>query len=79
MMKKLQLLSVAVMLLLSVKMNADVIKINNLNLLNPDVRKCLKEASANDGWELKSIYANSDEKLVFVFSKGNDDKVYTSK
>tara|TARA_R110002049_G_scaffold285400_1_gene466273 strand:- start:19057 stop:19296 length:240 start_codon:yes stop_codon:yes gene_type:complete len=79
MMKKLQLLSVAVVLLFSVKMNADVIKVNNLNLLNPDVRKCLKEASAQEGWDLKSIYTNSDDKLVFVFSKGKDDKVYTSK
>lgn len=77
--KTLQSLSVAAMLLLSVNMNADVIKINNLNLLNPDVRKCLKEASAQEGWDLKSIYTNADDKLVFVFSKGNDDKVYTSK
>jgi hypothetical protein len=79
MMKKLQLLFVAFMLLLSVNISADVIKINNLNLNNPDVRKCLLEASAQEGWELKSIYSDSDEKLVFVFSKGNDDKVYTSK
>jgi hypothetical protein len=79
MMKKLQLLSLALVLLFSVNINADVIKINNLNLLNPDVRKCLKEASAQEGWDLKSIYTNADDKLVFVFSKGNDDKVYTSK
>ncbi|WP_157757653.1 hypothetical protein [Pseudalgibacter alginicilyticus] len=79
MMKKLQLLTIASMLLLSAQMNADVIKINNLNLNNPDVRKCLKEASAQEGWDLKSIYTNSDDKLVFVFSKGKDDKVYISK
>ncbi|ALJ05488.1 hypothetical protein APS56_10320 [Pseudalgibacter alginicilyticus] len=78
-MKKLQLLTIASMLLLSAQMNADVIKINNLNLNNPDVRKCLKEASAQEGWDLKSIYTNSDDKLVFVFSKGKDDKVYISK
>lgn len=78
-MKKLQLLLVAFMLLLSVNISADVIKINNLNLNNPDVRKCLLEASESEGWDLKAIYADSDEKLVFVFSKGNDDKVYTSK
>jgi hypothetical protein len=77
--KTLQLLSIAVVLLISANVNADVIKINNLNLNNPDVRKCLKEASAQEGWDLKSIYANADDKLVFVFSKGNDDKVYTSK
>lgn len=79
MMKKLQFLSVAFMLLLSVNMNADVIKINNLDLNNPDVRKCLLEASENEGWDLKAIYADSNEKLVFVFSKGSNDKVYTSK
>jgi len=78
--KKLQLFCVAVVLLLSAKVNADdVIRINNLNLFNPDVRKCLLETSAKEGWELKSVYMNSEEKLVYVFSKGNDDKVYTSK
>lgn len=79
MMKKLQLLSVAFMLLLSVNMNADVIKINNINLLNPDVRKCLLEASKSEGWDLKAIYSDASENLVFVFSKGDNDKVYTSK
>lgn len=78
--KKLQLFCVAVVLFFSVKVNADdVIRINNLNLLNPDVRKCLIESSKNEGWELKSVYMNSDSKLVYVFSKGNSDKIYTSK
>lgn len=78
--KKLQLIVVAMILLLSVKVQADeVIRINNVNLNNPDVRKCLLEASKSEGWELKSIYTNSDDKLVFIFSKGNNDKVYTSK
>lgn len=78
--KKLQLFCVAAVLLFSVKMNADdVTRINNLNLLNPDVRKCLLETSKHEGWELKSTYMNADDKLVYVFSKGNDDKIYTSK
>ena len=78
--KKLQLFCVAMVLLFSVKVKADDVKrINNLNLLNPDVRKCLLDASAKEGWELKSVYMNSEDKLVYVFSKGNDDKIYTSK
>jgi len=69
----------AAVLLLSVKVNADdVIRINNLNLMNPDVRKCLLETAVNEGWELKSTYLNSEEKLVYVFSKDSVDKVYTS-
>ncbi|WP_370477519.1 hypothetical protein [Tamlana flava] len=78
--KKLQLFCLVAGLLLSVKVNADDVKrINNLNLLNPDVRKCLLESSKNEGWELKSVYMNSESKLVFVFSKGESDKIYTSK
>ena len=78
--KKLQLFCLAAGLLLSVKVNAnDVKRINSLNLFNPDVRKCLLESSKNEGWELKSVYMNSESKLVFVFSKGDDDKIYTSK
>lgn len=77
--KKLQLFSAAIVLMLSIKMNADTIINSDLNLYNPDVRKCLIEASQSEGWELKSIYMNSEEKLVYVFSKDNDDKIYLSK
>ena len=65
--------------MLSIKMKADTIINSDLNLYNPDVRKCLIEASQSEGWELKSIYMNSEEKLVYVFSKDNDDKIYLSK
>ncbi|MBJ6368224.1 hypothetical protein [Snuella sedimenti] len=77
--RKLQLLPLAIALLLSVKVSADdVTRINNLDLNNPDVRKCLIEASKSEGWDLKSVYLNSEEKLVYIFSKGKNDKVYTS-
>lgn len=78
-MKKLQLLFVAMMLLLSVGVNADTIKNSELNLNNPDVRKCLLEASKKEGWVLKSVYHNSKKELVMIFDKGNDTKIYTSK
>ncbi|MFG6685447.1 hypothetical protein ACGK9U_02605 [Mariniflexile sp. HNIBRBA6329] len=77
--KTLQLLAAAMMLLLTANVNADTIINSDLNLYNPDVRKCLLDASKIEGWELKSIYMNDDKKLVYVFSKGNDDKVYLSK
>ncbi|MEP5340183.1 MAG: hypothetical protein ABJL44_11245 [Algibacter sp.] len=77
--KKLQLLAVAIMLLLSFNVKADTIKSSALNLNNPDVRKCLLEASETDGWKLLSVYLNADEKLVMIFDKGADSKVYTSK
>lgn len=77
--KKLQLLSVAIILLLSVNVKAETIVNSELNLFNPDVRKCLLDASANEGWELKAVYMNSEDQLVYVFSKGDDDKVYLSK
>lgn len=77
--KKLQLLAAAFMILLSINVNADTIINTDLVLENPDVRKCLLESSKNEGWELKSIYTNEENKLVFVFSKGNDDKIYISK
>lgn len=77
--KKLQLLVAAMMILLTVNVNADTIINSDLNLYNPDVRKCLLDASKSEGWELKSVYMNADKKLVYVFSKGNDDKVYLSK
>jgi hypothetical protein len=77
--KKLQLLIVAMMLLLSFNAKADIIKNAELNLNNPDVRKCLLEASKNDGWKLSSVYLNSEEKLVMIFNKDNNTKEYTSR
>ena len=77
--KKLQLLTAAFMILLSINVNADNIINSDLNLYTPDVRKCLLETSKNEGWELKATYINSEDKLVYVFSKGNDDKIYLSK
>lgn len=77
--KKLQLLAVAAMLLLSFNAKADTIKNSELNLNNPDVRKCLLDASKTDGWKLASVYLNADEKIVMIFDKGADSKVYTSK
>ena len=77
--KKLQLLAAALMILLSINVNADTILNSELSLNNPDVGKRLLEATKSEGWELKSIYMNSEDKLVFVFSKGNNDKVYISK
>ena len=77
--KTLQLLSVAMMLLLSINVNADTIINSELNLNNPDVRKCLIEASQSEGWKIASVYINADEKLVYIFSKGSNDKVYISK
>ncbi len=78
-MKKLQLLLVAVTLLLSVNVNADDTINSSLNLNNPDVRKCLLETSKSDGWKLESVYLNSEEKLVYVFSKDKNTKTYKSK
>jgi len=77
--KKLQLLATATFLLLTVKMSADTIVNSDLNLYNPDVRKCLLDASKSEGWELKSIYMDKGEKLVYIFTKGTDKKVYISK
>ncbi len=50
-----------------------------LDLLNPDVRKCLIEASKSEGWKLEALYENKQNKLVFIFSKGNETKTYISK
>ena len=60
-MKKLQLLFVVAMLSLSFGANADTIKNSELNLLNPDVRKCLLDATTNEGWKLESVYTDSKE------------------
>ncbi|MEL0651944.1 hypothetical protein V6246_10960 [Algibacter sp. TI.3.09] len=77
-MKKLQLLSVAAMLLFSVNINADTVK-TNLNLFNPDVRKCLIEASESEGWKLEAVYTDEQDKLVMVFEKGTETKTYIDK
>lgn len=74
-MKKLQLLCASLMLLLSVTVNATELR---LNLNNPDVRKCLIEATENEGWELKASYMNDNEKLVMVFVKDSQTRSYTS-
>ena len=78
-MKKLQLVLVAVALTFSIGASADTIKNSDLNLNNPDVRKCLLDATQSEGWKLASVYLNSNNKLVYIFDKGNDTKIYTSK
>ena len=79
MMKKLQLLSVVAMLLVSFTIEANDIPVNStLNLYNPDVRKCLLESAKNEGWELKSVYLNSKKELVMIFEKDNNKRVYKS-
>ena len=79
-MKKLQLLFITMMLLLSIDMRADDVIVNsNLNLYNPDVRKCLLEASKQEGWELKSVYLNADNELVMIFDKDKNTKIYKTK
>ncbi|TBN03942.1 hypothetical protein EYD45_07970 [Hyunsoonleella flava] len=75
-MKKVLLASA--MILLSISVNAEDIINNDLNLNNPDVRKCLLEASKQDGWELKSVYMNANDKLVMIFDKGDTTKIYNS-
>ncbi len=74
-----RILLASAMILLSIGMNAEDIINTDLNLSNPDVRKCLLEASQEDGWKLKSVYMSSSEKLVMVFDKGNTTKIYKSK
>jgi hypothetical protein len=74
-MKKLQLLCASLMLLLTVTVNAAELR---LNLENPDVRKCLIEATEDEGWELKASYMNANEKLVMIFVKGTQTRSYTS-
>ena len=79
MMRKLQLLAVAVVLMISVNVNAGTIKNSKLNLNNPDIRKCLINTTQSEGWELTTVYLNSNNKLVMIFDKGSDSKVYTSR
>ena len=79
MMKKLQLLFVAMALLISIDMRADDVINSSLNLSNPDVRKCLLEATKTEGWKLTALYYNADENLVMIFEKGNNTKTYLGK
>ncbi|MFL1010691.1 hypothetical protein [Flavisericum labens] len=79
MMKKLQCLIAAAVILFSASMSADTIKNSNLNLNNPDIRKCLLDATKSEGWELSSVYLDANDKLVMIFDKGDDTKIYTSK
>ena len=79
-MKKLQLLLIVMALMVSVQVNATDNPINTqFNLNNPDVRKCLIEASKSEGWNLEAYYINSNEKLVLVFGKDGETKVYAAK
>ncbi len=76
-MKKLQLLSAVLIFLFTINMQADDIIVNSdLNLFNPDVRKCLLEASEQEGWELKSVYINADDELIMIFDKDNNSRIY---
>lgn len=79
-MKKLQLLALALGLLFTIDMKANDVTVNsNLNLYNPDVRKCLLDASKSEGWELKSVYLNDKKELIMVFDKDNKTRVYKTK
>lgn len=74
-----KILLFATIVLLSFSASADD-KINtSLNIMNPDVRKCLLEASKADSWELMATYLDKDEKIVMVFGKGDETKTYKSK
>ncbi|GAA4890669.1 hypothetical protein GCM10023311_13660 [Flaviramulus aquimarinus] len=78
-MKKLQLLFVAITLLFSVNAKADDTINSSLDLNNPDVRKCLLEATQSEGWTLESLYLDSEKKVVMIFGKENETRVYKSK
>ena len=73
------LLFVAMTFLFSVNVKADDIVNSSLNLNNPDVRKSLLEASQSEGWKLETLYLNSKQKVVMVFEKDNNTKMYISK
>ena len=77
--KKLQLFAVAFTILVFTNVKAETIINTELNLYNPDVRKCLMEASKTEGWKLASTYLDSNNKLVFILLKGNDKIKYISK
>ena len=79
-MKTLQSLFAAILLLLSFNVKADDMTLNtNLNLFNPDVRKCLVESSKAEGWELKSVYLNAKREIIMIFDKGEETKIYKSR
>ncbi|WJJ97183.1 hypothetical protein [Algibacter luteus] len=78
-MKKLQFLFAAMMLLASVDVKADDTINSSLNLNNPDVRKCLLEATKTEGWKVSSVYTDAENKIVYVFKKDNETKIYKSK
>ena len=79
-MKKVKLLFLAVVLMVSAQVNAADNPVNReLNLINPDVRKCLIEASQAEGWKLEAYYFDKKDNLVMVFGKEGELKTYISK
>ncbi|MBD0831394.1 hypothetical protein [Aestuariibaculum sediminum] len=62
------------MLLLAVSAKAVEL---NLNLNNPDVRKCLIDSANEEGWELKAKYLDENDKVVLVFKKDGQVVEYT--
>jgi hypothetical protein len=74
-----KLLFLAMMLVLSANVKADDTINSSLNLNNPDVRKCLVEATEAEGWKLMALYTNADEKLVMVFQKDRKIRTYRSR
>lgn len=79
-MKTLQSILSTSLLLLSFNVKANEYRPNtDLNLFNPDVRKCLVESSQSEGWVLQSIYLDDNKKIVMIFNKGEEKKMYRSK
>ena len=79
-MKTIQNILAAGLLLMSFSVKANEDKPNtDLNLFNPDVRKCLIDASKSEGWELKSVYLDDSKHIIMVFNKGEEKKIYKSK
>lgn len=73
---KFKLLLLSIMFFMSLSVTA---LDKELNLENPDVRKCLIQAAASEGWMLSSSEYNQNKKLVMVFKKNNEERVYVSK
>lgn len=79
-MKTLQSFFATAILLLSFNVQADDTFLNtDLNLFNPDVRQCLKEASKAEGWTLKSVYLNTKKEIIMIFEKDGEKRIYRSK
>lgn len=79
-MKTLQPIFAAFILLISFNVKAENVILNkNLNLFNPDVRKCLIDSSKVEGWQLKSVYLNTKKEIVMIFEKDGDIKIYKSR